>query len=288
MRQAKASRRGLQRGIQRQVVGNRRTDKNEQNCGSNSVVIRKTKSWFDHLLHKGARFCFEKTFQGCSKFCLIKLVRREDFGDGKTYERVSLWKRRLHGLVVFLIATNIARSFWITWRRLSTVGMDASSAISLCGSWALLGEALISLGIMRQEVETAELLNSWSTILGVHTRVASVWADPVVCIQVIVIVTGMTLFPFLFPVFGLAMPNTPIFLFASMQNASILSSIPYWVWWGLFYPLEVFIYGTLVLTFGLTGQFIAVEAGIFKAITKEIRCVTTHADCFVTILMMTG
>ena len=224
MRQAGATRRDLSRGVQRHAFGNRGRGNNPDS----SSTLQRSRSLLNPVLGMAARVCFHKTFIVCSKLCLIQLVQLEVSG-GKIYTFAPTWKGVLHVLVVLLLGTNIVRHTWVTWGQLETMGMDAMSAISLCGSWAILAQALISLGILMQPEQAAELLNSWSTVLNSfiqHTKMASVWNDPVVCTQVIGIVTGQTILPILFPLLGLAMPNTPIFLVPSTGRDSQLEWRP--------------------------------------------------------------
>ena len=272
MRQAKANRRGLGRGVQRHVIRNRHQD--EDGLNSN-VSPSKSREWLNLKLERAARFCFEKTFLTCSVLYLIQvMVQSEDCKVRKTYKYAPIWRRRVHVLVLLLLGASIALTIKVTWRRLEAAGMDATSAVCLCGSAILLGAALVGLGTLLQPAEMVQLLNSWSSVLRLHTNQDSVWSDPIVCIQVILISTAQNLFPLFFPLLGLVMREVPIFLLPSLQHAGILSTnsmIPDWIWWTLLYPVEVLMYGCPVFIFCLTGQIMVVEVGIFRNITREIR-----------------
>ena len=273
MRHARASRRGISRGVQRHTIGNRGGGKSSG--GANKSSDLKSRRWLYSLLEEGAKSCFHKSFNTCSKLCLIQLVHLKGFRGGDAYSLGPIWLRIFHPAVILLVVASIARNVWLTWRRLERVGTDVITAICLCGSWVSLGAFLIALGVLIQPAaKTTELLNSWSTILNLHTRIKTVWNDPVVCIQVIAVSTGQVLYPTLFPFLGITLPGIPIFFLPSMFDSGIINAqgmVEHWLWWAMLYPFEVIIFGTPVLLLGFTCQILVVQVGIFKAMTREIR-----------------
>ena len=129
MRQARASRRGLSRGIQRHSIGSRHQQRNTTQKENSPAEIQNSL----HLsIENVARFCFEKTFSACTTLCLIQLV--QDPNNCARFKLASPRRRRIHGVVLLIVASIIARNMWITLHRLATVGMDSTSAICLCGS----------------------------------------------------------------------------------------------------------------------------------------------------------
>ena len=273
MRQARGCRRGLQRGVQRHAVAISRLFAAKSKICSPSQGLKKC---LDGHLEKIARGCFEKTFLACSTLFVIQLAQERNSSGGKgTFKLAPAWKRWSHGVILLLLGTFFARNMLVTFQRLSTVGLDAVSAICLCGCWAPLTAGCIALGTLAQPAKTVEILNSWSTILTGHAKTTSVWSSPVVCMEVIAVQTGQTLFPILFPLLGLVMPTAPVFLLPALQSTGYLPPdgiLQYWVWWAILYAVEIAVYFIAALPFALSAQIMLVEIGILKALANGIRC----------------
>ena len=272
MRQARASRRGLQRGVHRHSVRSSPQFTNEIQSDSTS---RKAGTGVHCFLENAARLCFETTFSACSTLCLIQLAQeRTPTGRHGIFKLAPIWKRRTHVIILLITGALVARHMLVTFQRLSTVGLDAIGSICLCGCWIPPAAAGVAIATLTKPAETAEILNSWSTILTGQAKRTSVWGSPVVCTQVIAINTGQTLFPILFPLLGLVMPGTPIFFLPALQNTGYLAPegmFQYWGWWSVLYAVEVSVYGITLLPFALTAQILVVEVGIFKAFANGIR-----------------
>ena len=121
--------------------------------------------------------------------------------------------------------------------------IDVVTLTCLGGFWGQVTG--VALGVLVQPEKTAELLNTWSSIL-IHTagiditKSVSVWDSPVVSAQTIVVNTGQILFPVMYPLIGL-IPSVPILALHCLRNAGILAENTkfYLVWWPVLYPLEV-------------------------------------------------
>ena len=279
MRKAKAERRGFDRGAQRKPLGSRRKQKNDDEDHNPvfdapiRVAFVDTKS--PHaVLTPVAQTCFQLTFALCSKLRLINLVQDPQT---KKYKVGAFWRRTVHVLIWTVVGISMARNLWISIEQIR-MGFDLTSLVCLGGFWGQLTGLGLGFGALVQPQKTAELLNTWSASLthsnadGPMTNLA--WSSLLVCLQVIVINTGTTLFPLMYPLFGLIWPSIPIFLLPSLQRADFFQGndlVPRWAWWMLLYPLEVATFAATLLPFAFTGHFLLVEIGIVKGFTGKLR-----------------